>query len=207
MKKIILLTLTAVLTIPFIASAQKTTVTRVNREKAYRTVQTEYTVPSDPTPAPPAPTVATPRKKLTWYQGEIDLGIAIGGGMTGPILETIHGIHISKYAFVGAGLGIHYPIDYGDPLIPLFADFKFYYPLNETIAPFLNIDAGYEVCEGGVYFSAGLGLKYKRWSFSAGVRGNATDNYGGSYGFPYGSYSYEVSETNFYGFLKVGFTF
>lgn len=203
MKKIILLTLTAVLTIPFIASAQKTTVTRVNREKAYRTVQTEYTVPSDPTPAPPAPTVATPRKKLTWYQGEIDLGIAIGGGMTGPILETIHGIHISKYAFVGAGLGIHYPIDYGDPLIPLFADFKFYYPLNETIAPFLNIDAGYEVCEGGVYFSAGLGLKYKRWSFSAGVRGNATDNYGVSYG----SYSYEVSETSFYGFLKVGFTF
>lgn len=58
-----------------------------------------------------------------------------------------------------------------------------------------------------VYFSAGLGLKYKRWSFSAGVRGNATDNYGVSYGFPYSSYSYGTSETNIYGFLKVGFTF
>lgn len=184
MKNIIILAIAAILAVPFSASAQKTTVTRVNRENTYRKVKQEYRVD------PAAPVVKQPREKSVWYQGEIDLGFAVGGEMTGPIVETVHGIRITKYVFVGAGVGLHYPFEYGDPLVPIFGDVKFYYPVNEKIAPFLNADVGCEVCEGGLFLSAGLGLKYKRCQFSAGVRSN--DTY-------YGSYCY--------GFLKVGFTF
>lgn len=182
MKKIILLTITAAFIIPFTASAQKTTVTRVNREKAYRTVETENTI-NEPTPAPkpaPKPTPA-PHASTVWYQGEVDLGFAVGGDeATGPILETVHGIRITKYAFAGVGVGLHYLIQDGDPLVPVFADFKFYYPVNKNIAPFLNIDAGSEVCNGGAYLSAGVGLNYKRWNFSVGIRMN---DYSGTLGF------------------------
>lgn len=188
MKKIIAFAVTALLCIPFAASAQKTTVTRINRENAYRTTQTTV-----------VPRVRTPREKLIWYQGEVDLGLAIGNGMTGPIVETVHGIHISKYAFVGAGLGLHYPIDYGDPLVPMFVDLKFSYPITDKIAPFLSVDAGYDVCEDGAYFSVGAGLKYKRWQFSAGVRGTEI--------WSYSDYYYEDSSILCCGFLKVGFTF
>lgn len=193
MKKIIVLALTAIFAVSFTASAQKTTVTRVNRENAYRTTQTTV-----------VPKVQRPRQKTVWYQGEAALGLAIGNGMTGPIVETVHGVHITKYAFVGVGLGLHYPIDYGDPLVPLFADFKFYYPVNDKIAPFLNIDAGYEMCEAGIYFGVGIGLKYKRWQFSAGVRGNGIYDY---YDYYYSSYYDEGQTTRCYGFLKIGFTF
>ncbi|MDE6046227.1 MAG: hypothetical protein K2G10_02875, partial [Alistipes sp.] len=106
---------------------------------------------------------------------------------------------ITQYAFLGAGLGLHYPINYGEPLIPLFGNLKFYYPITDKIAPFLSIDAGYDVCEDGVYFSAGAGLKYKRWQFSVGVRG--TEIYG------YDSYYYYSYSLFCCGFLKVGITF
>lgn len=192
MKKIIAFVLTAMLAVPFAASAQKTTVTRVNRENAYRTTQTTV-----------VPRVRQPRQRTIWYQGEVDLGLAIGNGMTGPIIETVHGIRITQYAFVGLGLGLHYPIDFGDPLVPLFADLKFYYPVTDKIAPFLDVAAGYDVCEDGLFFSVGVGLKYKRWQFSAGVRGNDIYDYYDSY---YSSY-YEGTSTRCYGFLKVGFTF
>lgn len=195
MKKIIVLAITAVFAVSFTASAQKTTVTRVNREKAYQTTVV---------PKMKQPIQETPRQKTVWYQGEVALGLAVGNGTTGPIVETVHGIHISKYAFVGAGIGLHYPVDYGDPLVPLFADFKFYYPVNNKIAPFLNIDAGYEVCEAGTYFGVGIGLKYKRWQFSVGVRGNGMYDDNDYY---YSSYYYEEPTTRCYGFLKIGFTF
>lgn len=191
MKKTIVLAVTAILAVSFTASAQKTTVTRVNRDNAYRTTQTTV-----------VPKMQRPRQKTVWYQGEVALGLAVGNGMTGPVVETVHGIHITKYAFVGAGVGLHYPIEYGDPLVPLFANVKFYYPVNDKIAPFLSIDAGYDVCEDGIYFSVGAGLKYKRWQFSAGVRGNGIFGYDNYY---YSSYYYE--ETRCYGFLKIGFTF
>lgn len=182
MKNIFILLLSALFIAPITASAQKTTVTRVNRNKTYRTITT----------------VKQPRKRIVWYQGEIDLGLGIGEEMTGPIIETIHGISITNYVFLGIGMGLHYPIEYGDPFVPLFADIKLYYPVNDRIAPFLNVDTGLEVCDGGMYFSAGAGLKYKRWQFSAGVRCNEADSFSGYY--------YEYGST-YYGYLKVGFTF
>lgn len=196
MKNIIILAITAILVVPFAASAQKTTVTRVNRENTYRTVKTERRI------GHAAPTLNQPRQKSVWYQGEIDFGLGIGAEMTGPIIETIHGIRITNYVFLGIGMGLHYPIEYGDPFVPLFTDLKLYYPVNGRIAPFLNVDAGLELCDGGMYFGAGAGLKYKRRQFSAGVRCNEADSFSGSYG----HYSHGYGST-YYGYLKVGFTF
>lgn len=196
MKNISIFLLVALLILPFSAAAQKTTVTRINHSKTYRTI-----------------TKVKPqrKKKDVWYRGEVDLGCAIGGSiddmsktysLTGPFIETVHGIHITDYVFIGVGIGIHYPIGYAEPFIPAFADFKIFYPINEKFAPFINGDIGYEIYNNGLYFGAGAGLKYKRWQFSAGVRSSSNIK------------SYDPSDSSGYrkkwgftGYLKVGFTF
>lgn len=196
MKNIFIFLLVALLILPFSAAAQKTTVTRINHSKTYRTITK----------------VKPQRKKIdVWYRGEVDLGCAIGGSiydikrysLTGPFIETVHGIHINKYVFIGGGIGIHYPIGYVQPFIPAFADFKIFYPINEKFAPFINGDIGYETCNDGLYFGVGAGLKYKRWQFSAGVRSSNNieefrpDDDNNRYG----------TTSVFSGYLKVGFTF
>ena len=138
-----------------------------------------------------------------------------------PLLETTHGVQIGPYFFVGAGLGLQYycgklkelqefaddaaEINETKPsnrwnavMLPIFANIKFMYPVNDKFAPFLNLSLGgtigcyssvnwaYEESEsyygkkytldakqrarGGLYCDFGAGLRYKALNFSLGLQ-------------------------------------
>ncbi len=108
----------------------------------------------------------------TWYQGELNLGYASCGSCKGDFgsydtnlsrifISTVHGVHITKYAFVGAGVGIQlapgdckefnpfFPADdyYEDEswttvLIPIFLNMKAYYPVSDKFAPYISLSFG-----------------------------------------------------------------
>lgn len=155
MKKFIVLVIAAVLATPSVMMAQKTTIQTVNRQKTYNTFLRNINV---------------------WYQGEVNIGYAVSGKLVDsydvpmktnfsrPFIETTHGIRITKYAFVGAGLGLQYAYgksstdadgffgDYDDDefksprwntlLMPLFINLKGYYPVNDNLAPYISLSFG-----------------------------------------------------------------
>lgn len=135
-------------------------------------------------------------KSIDWtpkYKGEVNIGYAIAGnkfrwdyeytdsdgdyetGIEGemktvfsrPLIETIHGIEIGPYFFVGAGIGLQYYCGkvkeakewfaateaiynktnrWNTIMLPIFASIKFKYPINEKLTPFLNLGLGGTVC-------------------------------------------------------------
>lgn len=192
-------------------------------------------------------------KSIDWslkYKGEVNVGYAIAGekfkfeqsvensdgeydyGTPGefrtvlsrPLFETIHGVQIGPYFFVGAGLGLQYycgklkelqeladsaaEINQRKPskrwnavMLPIYANIKFMYPINNEFTPFLNLSLGgtvgcyssanftYEESEniygvkysyeakhrisGGFYCDLGAGLRYKALNFSLGFQHQA----------------------------------
>lgn len=166
MKKFFLLVAAAVLMAPAASFAQKMTATNINREKTYQTTQHSVDI---------------------WYEGELNVGYGFNGKMDGekvkygrPFVETVHGVRITKYAFVGAGLGFQYATnkELKTGVMPIFIDLKGYYPVSENLAPYVAIDLGYsavltsefEDLKGGMYASYGLGLNYKRLNFGLGLQ-------------------------------------
>lgn len=138
-----------------------------------------------------------------------------------PLFETTHGVQIGQYFFVGAGLGLQYYCGklkelqgladnaaeinerksskrWNAVMLPIFANIKFMYPVNDKFAPFLNLSLGgtvgcyssanstYEESEniygykysyeaknrisGGLYCDLGAGLRYKALNFSLGFQ-------------------------------------
>lgn len=138
---------------------------------------------------------ASAKKRIDWspkYKGEINVGYAISGNrfrldymysdsdgefyyealgykqtvLSRPLIETVHGIEIGPYFFVGAGFGLQYYCgklkefqEFADVaaeinlkgkssnrwnaiMLPIFADIKFMYPVNSNFAPFLNLGIG-----------------------------------------------------------------
>jgi len=108
-----------------------------------------------------------------WYQGELNFGFATGGKLnfdgekdntnySRPFLETIHGVRIAKYGFVGAGVGIQYAFgkmnpdsEYDDKwktlMIPMFVNLKGYYPVTDDFAPYISISLGGSICATSGY--------------------------------------------------------
>lgn len=134
--------------IPASTLAQKTTVTRIGREKTYQRKTKEFKV---------------------WYQGELNLGFATGHKLryneedeyrnyfAHPFLETIHGVRITRYAFVGLGASAQYILGKMNPslkdsenwntwLVPVFFNVKGYYPISEHVAPYLSVSVGNSFC-------------------------------------------------------------
>ncbi len=174
MKRLVLLIAAAAMIVPATSFAQKITATNVNREKTYQT---------------------TSHKVDIWYEGEVNIGYGVGGSFTGdfdgdakygrPFIETVHGVRITKYAFVGAGIGFQYATDknWEVGMMPVFLNLKGYYPVSENFAPYVSVDLGYGIgvagtkdfadeegidLKGGFYASYGLGLNYKRLNFGLG---------------------------------------
>lgn len=133
-------------------------------------------------------------KSIDWspkYKGEINVGYTVAGekfrfdyyaensygaysyGTNGtyvtdfsrPLFETIHGVDIGPYFFVGAGVGLqyycgklkefHYLADtaaaiyetkkanrWNAIMVPIFADLKFMYPTSKEFTPYLNLGLG-----------------------------------------------------------------
>lgn len=162
MKKILILLAAALVAVP--TFAQKTTVTRVNREKTYKTQNHDLSI---------------------WYQGEVNIGYGMAGSVSYKgdsadaeysriFVETIHGARITQYAFVGLGVGFQYAWDYEEEVIPIFVDLKGYYPVNDNFAPYVAFDLGYGATisnfDGGFYGSFGAGLNYKKLNFGLGYQ-------------------------------------
>lgn len=175
MKKLFIMTAVAIFAAPVVSQAQKTTVTRVNREKTYQT---------------------SSHKVDIWYEGELNVGYGMGGTIKAdgesadakygrPFIETVHGVRITEYAFAGVGVGFQYACDkqWKVGMMPVFLDLKGYYPVTEHFAPYVAIDLGFSSgvvgtkdfadeegmdLKGGFYASYGIGLNYKRLNFGLG---------------------------------------
>lgn len=105
------------------------------------------------------------------YRGEISIGGAFSGtahvdaivdakfnvSLSRPFLETVHGVMISDYIFVGAGVGLQYyagklgdlqnyyefaPESLNTLTVPIFVNVKGFLPLNNNIKPFINLGLG-----------------------------------------------------------------
>ena len=128
------------------------------------------------------------------------------------LFETIHGVEICPYFFIGAGVGLQYyygrlmsfkelaePVaellgsrpsnSWNALMMPIFADIKLMYPVNEDFSPFLNLGLGGTVgcyssinCKqyvsggeyvqkvrGGFYCDFGAGFQYSAFSLSVGL--------------------------------------
>lgn len=153
MKKIMLLLAAALAVAPAASFAQKMTVTNINREKTYQTSTHNVDI---------------------WYEGELNLGFATGGKLkwddgekdktnySRPFISTIHGARITKYGFVGVGVGVQYAFGKMDPdydesdkwntlMIPVFLNLKGYYPVTEDFAPYISISLGGSICATSSY--------------------------------------------------------
>lgn len=144
------------------------------------------------------------------YQGEYNFGYATGGQLkfadgdkektdfSRPYIETVHGVRmLNDYLFVGAGLGFQYAYGkvYTDPdyydssltwdtvAIPLFVNFKGYYPLSNGFAPYISWSIGGSIfatsglddpefdekLKGGLYTTFGAGFNYRKFNFGFGL--------------------------------------
>lgn len=154
-----------------------------------------------------------PVNVLVRYQGELNFGFATGGKLkwdeggekektnfSRPFIETIHGVRITQYGFIGAGVGFQYAYGKISPdsdesdnwntlLIPLFINLKGSYPVTEDFAPYVSISMGGSICatstfddsgydygdwerklKGGYYGEYGVGFTYKKLNFGLGVQ-------------------------------------
>ena len=187
MKKFIVMAIAVLIALPSATMAQKTTIQRVTREKTYTTQTHSVSV---------------------WYQGELSLGFATGGKLkevdlddndtefsktdfSRPFIETVHGVRITKYAFVGLGVGAQFLYGKDFPeytdcdnwntlLMPVFLNLKSYYPVNDTFAPYITASLGASPVlvadsswngelKGGLYCKVGAGLSYKKFMFDFGL--------------------------------------
>ena len=95
------------------------------------------------------------------YQGDVSVGYGLGVGDITKItntdriqVETVHGVRISPYAFIGLGAGFNYfynfdihrssPMDYSDNggTVTAFANAKGYYPVSQGASLYLSLDLG-----------------------------------------------------------------
>lgn len=185
MKKFIVMAIAAMIALPSATMAQKTTIQRVTREKTY-TTQTH--------------------KVSVWYEGDFSVGFAAGGkatisedgysetlktNLSRPYIETVHGVHITKYAFVGLGVGVQYAYgkintEYDDSnnwntlLMPVFLNLKGFYPASDDFAPYITTSLGASpvlmaddtfdsALKGGFFCKVGAGISYRKFLFDFGL--------------------------------------
>ena len=149
------------------------------------------------------------------YQGEAHIGFGFGVGTYNKSranIETVHGVRLGDYFFVGAGVGAHiYRGYFGDAntkpnfIIPIFGNLKGYL-LESKVTPMISVNIGHGVGtgdfagEGGFYIEPAVGIAWK-----VGQKNNAIN-------FTIGFQSQNINtDRKHYGFnaiaLKVGFTF
>ena len=113
------------------------------------------------------------------YQGELNVGHSFGVGMTENTfdrftIETVHGVRLNDYFFIGIGAGWHHYSDVLDyfSVIPIYANAKGYFKLGK-INPYVSFDIGIGIPMGeddngkaGLYISPGIGagIHVTRWN-------------------------------------------
>ena len=114
------------------------------------------------------------------YHGEVEAGytLGVGDGKTDRInVRTINGIQIGECFSYGIGIGVDYYLieDSNSMVIPVFANFKGYYPTGTNIKPYIsmNLGCGFGVNEGlekasGFLIEPALGVKIHRFKVEVG---------------------------------------
>lgn len=122
---------------------------------------------------------------LISYSGEVNVGFATGNkiryentatesALHRPFVETIHGVNIAKFAFIGAGLGVQGyfgAVDTAVPdvkwetvTLPLFVNVKGQLPLK-SVTPYISASFGGSVIpysgQNVNATSEGIGIKAK----------------------------------------------
>ena len=150
------------------------------------------------------------------YKGE-ELGNGYGSSsrdtlhtnLSRPLFETVHGVEIGKYLFVGAGIGLQYfngklqdlsgwapDVEYANNykwntlLLPIFANIKVMYPINDMFTPFLNLSIGgtvacsstlnwhkYEILDS--YYSSGKEIVTHDYDVTTKMHGGFYCDFGG----------------------------
>lgn len=107
-----------------------------------------------------------------------------------PLFETIHGIQIGPYFFVGAGVGLQYycgktneandhfamtediynsAYRWNAIMLPIFGNIKFLYPVNSDFSPYIDFGIGTTL---GCYSSFDTTMAYDNVSMGGGVDGS-----------------------------------
>ena len=181
------------------------------------------------------------------YSGEVNLGFAAGNkllyedemsiksSLNRPLVETIHGVAIGKYLFVGAGVGLQGyfgTMDMSNPdekwntiTLPMFVNVKGILPVR-GVSPYLSASFGASVVPycgsniamaikdyslktrltGGFYCDLGLAVKLVNW-LNVGV-GMQHQRFGYKVEVSDGYFSESDNEDGYNGtswYLKVGF--
>ena len=96
---------------------------------------------------------------------------AIKTQLSRPLIETVHGVSLSNYLFVGAGLGFQYyagecgddildwadikdgKTNWGMLAIPMFVNIKGFFPVSNDLRPFTTLSVGGTVvaCSNGTF--------------------------------------------------------
>lgn len=108
----------------------------------------------EPASTTPARLRALRKDNFPHYQGEVAVAYGLGvGDITKSVntdrvlFETVHGVRLSPYAFVGAGAGLNYFYgskgdEKGAGLVSAFANAKGYYPVSPSTHVYLSLDLG-----------------------------------------------------------------
>ena len=166
-------------------------------------------------------------KSIDWtprYKGEVNVGYAVAGKrfefdysytdsdgeaeyefdgkyqtvFSRPLFETVHGVEIGPYFFVGVGVGVQYYCgklkdfqDYANiateinkkkatqrwnaVMLPIFADIKLMYPLKSGLTPFLNLGLGGTI---GCHSSLNFDIYENREGLTSRARGDFYCDFG-----------------------------
>lgn len=92
-------------------------------------------------------------------------------------LHTIQGVLINPWIAAGLGLGIDQYAELSGAALPIYVSVKGMLPTASRFTPFVSAGGGYCVGlsgdisgRGGLYWSADLGLKYRKFAFKIGVK-------------------------------------
>lgn len=149
----------------------------------------------DNTPAIPKRLLAQYKDSYPHYQGEVSVGYALGVGQISKyintsrvVVETVHGVRLSPYAFFGAGVGLNYfygsksgdKASDGAGVGSVFVNAKGYYPVSKGTSLYLSADLGASVGVwnmpdmADIYTAVGPGVSIgnprDRLRFDLGVR-------------------------------------
>lgn len=124
----------------------------------------------------------TGSKQGVRYQGEVNLGYSIAVSSSKYfelpnflVCETVHGLRVSPHFFTGIGAKMLYSHSKVKlKTLPVFANVR-YYLFDREVAPYVAIDAGYNIGldsteYNGFYGSLGVGLTFKYLNFGIGYQ-------------------------------------
>lgn len=131
-------------------------------------------------------TITTAQEQKLRYQGEVKAGIGIwltddNDGTVTLAFETIHGVRINRYLFVGVGANaiLSEPAQYYCSTYPgvectytppsyefytgaVFGNIKGYLPISRIVSAYASLDLGCEyVGDNRFYYSPALGMSFK----------------------------------------------